>query len=514
MHKPFVSLNTQTVKQLADSSKVFSRGEEYFHSGAVAKVWIEGNKLFARVLGSNGKYRVTVEDNDDKFLCHCTCPYEGENCKHIVAACLAFLDRKDELLASAKRKEGEHDDLRTQMHTLDKEDLADLLVLSLKTHKDWKNTLLHELANRFKGKGAGTVNQKIYEEQFSNHFDRVREVLQEFNEYGGGPEEEEEEAYGGLQEIVKLFKEKKLNTETKRQFIDKMFHYYDWDNSGLNDMVMEAVFESATERADWEYIIEKLKTKKEDSSYRQSLIIDIYRNHLKDDAEYLKLRQQDLQYGNDYFDLVQYWHKKGEIDKAVAVAKEGVESCERGVDDLLEHLFNHYTGKDYAAALGYLKKIFVEHQNLEQYKRLQKFARKEDWKELDRWCGDLLEKEKVFHELARIHRFNKEYDKVLAYVLANVNDNWIWDDGEREQFADEMIERYPNELVPFYQKRAERHIARMGRKDYQKAAHYAKKLKGIYCKRLNQKEVWQKFIDNIRERYANRRALLEELKNL
>ena len=70
MHKPFVSLNTQTVKQLADSSKVFSRGEEYFHSGAVAKVWIEGNKLFARVLGSNGKYRVTVEDNDDKFLGH------------------------------------------------------------------------------------------------------------------------------------------------------------------------------------------------------------------------------------------------------------------------------------------------------------------------------------------------------------------------------------------------------------------------------------------------------------
>ena len=514
MHKPFASLTKQQIRGLADSKTIYCRGEEYFHSGAVAKVWIEDAKLFAKVFGGHGEYKVTIEDYDGEFSCHCTCPYEGQNCKHIVATCLAFLGRRDDLLMSARQKDRQHSDLHEQLLTLDKADLADLLALSLKTHRDWKNTLLRQLADRFKRKGSAAVNQKIYEERFANHFDRVCEILQECNEYGGGPEEEEDDVYEQLEEIVKLFKDEDLSEQLKRQFIDKMFFYYDWGNSGLADAIMDSIFEVAKTKEDWEYVVGKLRAKKDSSHYRQSLIITIYRDHLKDDEQYLKLRQQDLRWGGDYYDLVQYWHKRGDSEKALATAKEGIQKFNHGTDELLEYLFGYYKNKDYAGALVYLKRIFVEQHNLEQYKRLQKFAQKEDWQALDQWCRNMLRKEKALDELARVHRFNNEYDKVLEFVLSDTRDSWAWDDGNRERFAEELTGRYPNELVPFYEGRVERHIARMGRKDYHKAAHFAKKLKEIYCTHLNQKEAWQKFVDGIRKKYSNRRALLEEFGGL
>ncbi len=512
---PFNSLIQKKIKNLAGEI-IYERGRDYFQSGAVKKIWLEDNKLFAKVSGSRGNYEVEIEDQDDKFDWKCNCPYDGYICKHIVAVGLEFLNKKEAVIDEAKSAAEQNDKLREKLLLLNKEDLADLLTLSVKTHSDWKNVFLEEVAEKLDAAGAGNDDKRqIYEEEFYSHFGRACEILEEFNQYGGGPEEEEDEVYSELEDIKKLFQEQKLDAKLKKEFFEKMFFYYDWDNSGLSDTVMDAIFEIASIDEDWRYIVKKLEAKKQDSSWRKEMIADIYKNHLKDEESYLKIREKNLEHGSDYYDLVDFWHKKGEVEKAVQIAKEGVEKCESGLDNLFEYLFKHYKKQDYNEALDYLKKIYADKSHFENYKRLKKFSKAKDWKEIDTWCRNLLAKKKSFHELARIDEFNKDYDKVLAYVLSEPKNEWGgWNDYEKEEFAKKLIDKYPEELLPFYKTKVDKQFNKMSRESYKIAAGYAKEVKKIYCKRLNKENEWQEYVGGIRQQYAKWKALIDEFKRL
>ncbi|MBU3924833.1 hypothetical protein KJ854_02765 [Patescibacteria group bacterium] len=510
---PFNSFTQKKIKNLAGEI-IYGRGLGYFQSGAVEKIWTEGNKLFARVLGSQGNYEVEIEEQNGRFVWKCGCPYDGAICKHIVAAGLEFLDKKEAVISKAENTVKQSNKLREKLLLLSKEDLADMLTFSFKTHGNWKNVFLKEMAKKLDATGVDNEDkQQIYEDEFYSHFSRVSEILEEFNQYGGGTEDEEDEAYGELEEIKELFQKQKLNAKLKKEFFEKMFFYYDWDNSGLSDMVMDTVFEAASGDEDWRYIVKKLEVKKQDNGWRKEMITGIYKDHLKDEEKYLELRKKNLEHGNDYYDLVDFWHKKGEFEKAVEIAEEGVKKCPIGSSELLEYLFKHYKKRDCDKALDYLKKIYLNQSHFDNYKRLKNFSKAENWSEIDKWCRNLLTKEKEFYELAQIDEFNKDYDKVLAYVLAEKNDGGNWYD-DKEGFAERIIDKYSEELLPFYKRKADKQVNNMGRESYKKAAGYAKRVKEIYCKYLNKENKWLEYINAIRQQYAKRKALIDEFKGL
>ncbi len=511
---PFEFFTQKKIKNLADEV-IYERGSDYFQNGAVAKIRIEDNKLFAEVFGSQGNYEVEIEERDGKFAWKCSCPYDGDICKHVVATGLEFLDKKEAIIGKAKSATQQSDKLREKLLLLSKEELADLLALSLKTHNNWKNVFLKEISKKIDVVGTDNDKRQIYEDEFYVHFSRVCEILEEFNQYGGGSEEDEDEVCGELDEIKELFQKQKLDARLKIEFFNKMFFYYDWDNSGLSDMVMDAVFEIASGDDDWRYIVKKLEAKKQDSSRRREMIIGIYKDHLKDEKKYLELRKESLKHGSDYYDLVDFWHKKGEIEKAVQVAREGVEKCESGSSELLEYLFKRYKKQDYGKALDYLKKIFIDQSNFDNYKRLKNFSKAENWDEIDKWCQSLLAKEKKLHEIARIDEFNKDYDKVLAYVLSIQKNNFEdWNDYGKGEFVEKLIDKYPAELLTFYKRKVDKQVSNMGRESYKKAVGYANKIKEIYCKYLKKENEWLEYINTIRQQYAKRKALIDELKEL
>lgn len=143
----FNKLTEQYIKERA-RAKVFERGIWYFKNDQVKKIRLEDNIIYAQVMGNYGLYQVEIEDSDKDFSFQCSCPYEGDFCKHIVAVILAFLGKKDELLKQSSQNKEMDQDLKDKLLSLEKNDLTDLLILSLKTHKDWKNDLFKELARR------------------------------------------------------------------------------------------------------------------------------------------------------------------------------------------------------------------------------------------------------------------------------------------------------------------------------------------------------------------------------
>lgn len=511
MHISFSRLTQQILKN-ATNEKIFDRGLSYFRNGHVKKIWLEDNILYAIVLGSYGDYQPRIEDDGGHFAYHCTCPYEGSCCKHVVATGLAFLQQKEKIVANAQKTTEDQDDLKNQLLHLSQEDLADFIILSLKTHKHWKDRLLKETAKRLEQKGGGNINN-LYQKQFLALFNRICTILEEHNQYGGGEEEEEDEVYEALDDIVQLFRENKLDKSLKQDFIDKMFYYYDWGNSGMNDMVWQAVYDICDTRDDWLYVIDKLQ--KKDDDYRKSLIMDIYKDKLRDEDEYLRLLQQDLRYGTDCYDLVLFYKNKENIEKAVEIAKVGIRKSEGRITDLLEFLFDYYKETNYEEALIYLKKLFVEEAGFNRYKQLRQFAKQKDWKILDSWCQTVLKKQRKDDQLTNIYMENKEYDKVLDYVLKeqtyDLYNHYFY---EREAFARKLVPIYPEKLIPYYKQKMNQYIELMGRDNYKKAADYAEIFKEIYIKHLHQDSEWHALIEHIRKIYEKRPALLEEFRKL
>ena len=88
-----LNLTEATIRQYA-SQESFQRGREYYEEGAVLSATRRGERLMARVQGSEYlPYRVQITLEPAALArATCTCPYDwGGYCKHLVAALLIFI---------------------------------------------------------------------------------------------------------------------------------------------------------------------------------------------------------------------------------------------------------------------------------------------------------------------------------------------------------------------------------------------------------------------------------------
>ncbi|NLG84044.1 MAG: hypothetical protein GX493_05425 [Firmicutes bacterium] len=94
---------------------LLERGRDYLRRGLVAARLYGGDTLAASVLGSAGWYTVRAELRHGQIAITCTCPYQGDFCKHAVALLLAWLTERKTFLDLARVPlivEGDADRLR------------------------------------------------------------------------------------------------------------------------------------------------------------------------------------------------------------------------------------------------------------------------------------------------------------------------------------------------------------------------------------------------------------------
>lgn len=79
-------LSSATLRDLAGAAS-FRRGEEYAANGHVVGPTVDGDRISARVLGTD-EYRVGLWVASGALEYDCTCPVgrDGDFCKHLAAA--------------------------------------------------------------------------------------------------------------------------------------------------------------------------------------------------------------------------------------------------------------------------------------------------------------------------------------------------------------------------------------------------------------------------------------------
>ena len=387
------------------------------------------------------------------------------------------------------------------------------------------------------GKSANGVN--INEELALEYWRKAEAIVDEFNAYGGGPEDEEDEAYEYIEKVCELIP--KLSWETRQKIMDGMLAQYHYGNSGFGDTLTDACFDMCTKREEWLHLAEKLNGYS--GNWDKKLVMDIY-NIIGDEENFLDLRKKNLNYGSDYFELVGFYTKKGDIETALLYAHEGLVKGEGRVDHLTAYLFDHYENRrqvdkleellqtceekkkerafvssrlyeyykdssDYDNAKRCLLKEFeyITSRNLDdQYKKMKKYLNDSDWNKIENSLFKELKKRDIegYMRVCLSKGLKKEvYDIITEKFTPWGNDY--------DFFADKLKKDFPEKIIEYYFRIAVNHVENgSNRKSYNSSMKYFKKAKAIYLNVLKDATRWENKLAEIRERYKKRRAFLEE----
>lgn len=446
--------------------------------------------------------------------------------------------------------------LDERLRSLDNADLCDLVDNLLDKKPELYQLILEWFKEKQKTAPKTDTNDDLVtldDNLLFEYWEDARRIISEFNEYGGGPEDAEYEAYGYLNNISELIKEGNITADAKFDFLDEAFEEYNYNNSGFEDGLMDVFFEICQTKEEWEYLVTKLD--EHPSIWRKKMIMHIQRKYLHDDEAYLKERMKNLQYGMDYWDLVEYYDEKGDLPKALETAEEGILKGEGKLTELFEFLSEHFAKKEDTANLerivhtalsrqsgkkNMLDRLF-EHYKLmgdyknaketllesfgftswqssyyEEYKRMKGFLKDQDWKSIEPEIVNKI-KEKKLNDYLRICLDKNMKETVIETILNQASPRGrlghLNDDGF-DEFADKLEYDFPEKVIEYYWQKAYRNIPGGNRKTYQDAAKNLTKAKSIYMDILKDEMGWTERFSYLRSEFKNRPAFLDEVRLL
>ncbi|RCV64592.1 hypothetical protein C5S53_08035 [Methanophagales archaeon] len=416
-----------------------------------------------------------------------------------------------------------------------------------------KNPEVHRLVLEwFKEKAeASSVVEEVVplnDELLMEYWEKAEYIISEFNECGGGPEDEEAEAYEWLNEISELIEAGNISSDAKLEFLDVAFVEYDTANSGFEDALMDIFFAICDTKEEWEFLVEKLANRPSD--WRKDLIMNIQKNYLCNETAYLELRMENLHYGMDYWDLVVFYVNKGDLQKGLETAEEGILKGEGRLTELFQFLFEHFAEEKDTANIERIVQVALTRKSEDKvmldrlfeyyktdgnyekakaaqlkayeimrygnyyavYKNLKAFLRDADWKEVEPTIFNDI-KEKDVCDYLRICMDKSMKEAVLHTILNPPEYQWGMEN-TFDEFAAKLEEDFPEKIIEYYWQNAYMNIPRGNRKTYRIAAGYLAKVKHIYINLLKDESSWKKRFSDLKTEFKKRPAFLDEVREL
>ena len=288
----------------------------------------------------------------------------------------------------------------------------------------------------------------------------------------------------------------------------------------------------------------------------------IQKEHLRDDDAYLKIRMKDLKYGMDYWDLAEFYIEKGDRQKAVETAEDGLIKGEGRISELLEFLSEHYAKSrdtanlervvqyalkkksdervmldrlfdyykaqnDYENAKKSLLKAFEyvkgaeyipEVRSYAHYNKMKQFLVGADWKNIEPKIIQEI-REKDLEDYLRIC-LDRNMKKEVVHILLSPPKKQpsvgfrFEPEYNFDEFANRLKEEFPEEVIKYYWQKAYSNISGGNRNTYHTAANYLAKAKEIYINLLKDENGWNQRFASLKVEFRKRPAFLEEASRL
>lgn len=188
----------------------------------------------------------------------------------------------------------------------------------------------------------------IIESKIRQYWKNAAEIIEEFDMYGGGPESDEDDAYGMLENMMKLLESNEVSWIIRKEILDQMLDFVASDNSGFTDYLMDIAVIMCTNKQENIYLADFLI--KNANSYYQRLAAEIYLES-GENQKFIESKKATLHYGSDYLELAAYYKKNGDKEMALKIVLEGLDKADGRLDEIYAYLFRYYEKDKNEAAL-------------------------------------------------------------------------------------------------------------------------------------------------------------------
>jgi len=418
-------ITDKTLKKMAGAA-AFQRGEDYFSAGSVGPLRDTGDKISARVEGTE-TYRVELWDDDGSLGYDCTCPRaaEGYFCKHCVALGLAWLSGRKESGGTVSAKEQCRDpwrDIRDYLNTQTPEVLVELLLDTAERDDRLYQSLLFKAERAVVGTDVVNVFRKAIDQatrihgfidwresgDFAVNLDQVVELLAELltpdsagmliglAEYAiervENALEQIDDSNGEVGGIVQALGDLHLSAcelakPEPQELAERLFHLEmkpsfeicSFDASTYRDALGEEGIQRYRELAKAEWA--KMKPRHSNDAYdsrrsRLTYLMESLARESGDVEELVAIKSRDLSSSYHYLTIAEIWAKAGQDDKALDWAERGLQAFPNAKDnrlrDFLVAAYLQRQRNDEALQLTWVQ--FEERASLEHYKKLHSVA--------------------------------------------------------------------------------------------------------------------------------------------
>lgn len=390
--------------------------------------------------------------------------------------------------------------------------------------------------------------------------------LSELNAYGIYEDPLEYLVIDTFELLVDIFADNPSLNDLKSDVIDGLMSYYISGNSGVTDLIYQTALDLCWDESDYQIIIDRLK--RSESSYHKDLLAGLYAE-IGDTDTQQRVLESKLEYGMDYWELAKYWFDQGDRIKGYDVILDGIERGKGRKNELYEALQKQYQEEnDYDQIVNLLQQK-IDKNELDQrmlrddgtyqclweyysttnnypqqkqllelclmrneidlffYKEAEKTLNKEDWKNFESKIitnlqnSITLQQEKLKSQrwsyggaygsyetsiLAEIYNYKKEVERLFEIVRGSVD--------LLKKYESCLLPNYASEYLEVYRDRIDGLIAARGRKNYQTAVPYVKKVKQIYTEMLKRPADWKAYITHLRTSNKSLPALQDELSGM
>ncbi len=333
--------------------------------------------------------------------------------------------------------------------------------------------------------------------------------LEQLHRLGGGPYEQEEDVAYQLHELSEHLRENRVSLHTREQLRDEVLGYIEDRNSGMDDSLYELAFAACYTDDDLRVLAQRFEPL-DDWSRKRAM--RTYRQ-IGDDEQYLRLRLTSLDYGADYLGLAEFYWERGDQQRALQVAEEGLEEGNGALDGLRSWLAQR--ARESGDRQKYLQlefsRLAAEPLTVERYCAFRELCSADDWGEYESQVLQLLSEARPVDQI-EIHLERDETNRAarLFAGCSFVAGDFRLGDSRLLALADTLKMDFPGQVLDFYMNGLRRVGITAPRKDYAAQAEILLRIRHLMLEVLNDRKRWEELAGTMKRENLNKPAFQEE----
>lgn len=398
-------------------------------------------------------------------------------------------------------------------------------------------------------KNTKAEKELVYEAELQNLWSEAQEIISEFNEYGGGPEDEEEVAGDNLELMREIVNEHPVSWEVRKAILDEMLCEFEMGNSGFDDQLIDVSEEFCQTEEEIRYLADRLSGG--NNGYYKSYAARLYQA-IGDEEQFLQARFANLNYGSDYIEVAEYYARKGDHNKEMEYIWKGLKECSGRLDELIDYAAPIYRGQKNEAELRRLYKLAIATKwdlniaaiarHLYEYAKekgdyasekkmllllldvcnqsdlktwfdsCQKELSGEDWKKEYSGIMKMIEKKDRKYYLDICMETGREAE-VLKYLQSEERRYDYWNLDYGQYFSERLFAKYPDEILALYWRNVRTLLQVTKNRNYEMAVSLLTKIKSC-MKQIGRTQEWNRQFAELKETHKKKRNFIGMVQRL